>query len=71
MCKTRDLLQEIAYTEASLEQNRALANQELSSPACYALPLLAFVVGVTCHKSLPDPIGLLGIAATHLKGRQF
>jgi hypothetical protein len=71
MCKTQDLLQEIALTEASLEQNRALANRELSSPECYALPLAAFVVGLVCHKSLPDPIQLLGIAATQLKGRQF
>jgi len=59
MSKASDLIKEINLTKASLKQNHALANQELESPACYALPLAAFILGLTCHKSVPHPSKML------------
>jgi hypothetical protein len=59
MSKASELIKEIKITRASLDQSLALANQELESPACYALPLMAFIVGFSLHKSVPNPSKLI------------
>jgi hypothetical protein len=64
MSKASDLIQEIQLTRAKFHQDLSLANQELESPACYALPLIAFVLGLSLHKSVPNPSKVLLALAT-------
>lgn len=62
MCRAKDLEQEIASTVASMKDNHEQANKELSSPDCYVLPAVAFLLGLTCHKSLPDPMKIIALS---------
>lgn len=63
MCRKAELQKQIRQTAADLDKNYELANQPLESPECYALPAIAFVLGVALHKSLPSPRKILSITA--------
>jgi hypothetical protein len=61
MCRTRDLQNEIKKTSNDWNKNYRAAHQPLESPDCYALPLIAFVLGLAFHKTLPSPSKILAI----------
>jgi len=59
MTKTSKLIKEINQTDAEIESHLDTIDEGLSKPACYALPLTAFVLGFTFHKAVPSPIALI------------
>lgn len=59
MTRSSELLKAIKQTEAELEHSLAQTQSDLASPACYALPLAAFCLGLALHKSVPNPSKLL------------
>jgi hypothetical protein len=61
MCRTRDLQNEIRKTAREWNHNYQATQQPLESPDCYALPLIAFVLGMVLHKTLPSPSKILAI----------
>lgn len=63
MCRAKELNEQIKKTANDLKKNHALANQELESPVCYALPVIGFILGLSLHKSLPSPAHIIAMTA--------
>lgn len=59
MTSSSKLIKEINRTDAAIESHLETIDEGLPKPACYALPLAAFVLGLSFHKVVPSPIPLI------------
>lgn len=66
MFSANKLIKQIKETEASINRQKKNVDKGLESPACYAVPLLGFLVGMTCYKYLPEPKRLFALFTTNL-----
>jgi hypothetical protein len=66
MRDSKQLMKEIDKTDAAITRHKKMIGKGLESPACYALPLLGFIVGLTCQRFVPAPKRLLSLFITSL-----
>lgn len=59
MSKASSIIQQIKMVERSIDKHEKTLEQPLSSPQCYALPALAFIIGISADKAVPDPFKYL------------